>query len=67
MPKDTPEYPDQEDWEHESRAHYQRLIDDAQYEESERIPARIVVKIKSKKNDNQTNKRAPGRGSKKRL
>jgi hypothetical protein len=66
MHRDTPEYPDQEDWEHESRAHYQRLMDDAQYEESERIPARIVVKIKSKKNDNQIHKGAPGRGSKKR-
>lgn len=58
MPSDNPEYPDMYDWEYESRAHYQRMIDDAEYEERERLPARIIVKIKTDKNANQTNKRA---------
>jgi hypothetical protein len=58
MPKDNPEYPDMYDWELESRAHYQRMMDDAEYEERERLPARIIVKIKTKKDANQTNKRA---------
>jgi len=65
---DQIDYPDMFDWELESRAHYQRMIDDAEYEERERLPARIVVKIKTKKkDDNQTNKRAPSRAGKKRL
>jgi len=55
---DQIDYPDMFDWELESRAHYQRMIDDAEYEERERLPARIVVKIKTKKDANQTNKRA---------
>ena len=67
MPKDDPSFVDQFDWEHDSDAHYHKMMDDAHYEDSERLPARIVVKIKSKKNDNQTNKRAPRGASKKRL
>ena len=55
---DKIDYPDMFDWEHESEAHYQRMMDQAQYEELERLPARIVVKIKTKKDANQTNKRA---------
>lgn len=58
MPKDSNSFVDQFDWEHESNMHLHRMEEGAQFEEDERLPARIVVKIKSKKNDNQTNKRA---------
>jgi len=67
MPKDTPNYADMFDWEHESNEHYNRLMEGATFEENERLPARIVIKIKSKKDANQTNKRALGRVGKKGL
>lgn len=67
MPKDSNNFVDQYDWELESARHLHRMEEGATFEEDERLPARIVVKIKSKKNDNQTNKRAFSRTRKKGL
>lgn len=48
-----------EDFETESRIQAFKLEDGSNFKDSERLPARIVVKIiKSKKDDDQTNKRA---------
>jgi len=55
------------DWEKESDAHYMKLLDGAHFEEDERLPAKIVVKIKTKKDADQTNKRAFRGIGKKRL
>lgn len=49
------------DWEKENREHKHKLDDGSNFH-GERLPAKIVLKIKiDKKDDNQTNKRAfPG-------
>lgn len=47
------------DWEKDSREHEQKLLEGINTAEENRLPARIVVKIvKSKEDDNQTDKRA---------
>lgn len=45
------------DWEKESDVHKYKLEDGSNFLKSERLPARIIVKIKPRKNDDQTNKR----------
>jgi hypothetical protein len=67
MPKDNPSFVDQYDWELESRRHEYNMESDQYLEDNERLPAKILVKIKSKKNDNQTNKGALRGTGKKRL
>jgi len=54
------------DWEKESDAHYMRMLQGSSFEEDEeREPAGILIKIKTKKDDNQTNKRTFRRARKK--
>jgi hypothetical protein len=55
----------QEDWEKENREQSFKLEDGSNFLGSERLPARIVVKIKFDKDDNQTNKRTFSRASQK--
>ena len=54
--KDSINFVDLFDWEKESDVHYLRLMGETEPEE--RLPAKIVIKIKTKKNANKTNKRA---------
>lgn len=56
------DYLDQVDWEKENREHEFKLNDGSNFHSLERLPAKIVLKIKiDKKDDDQTNKRAfPG-------
>ena len=55
------------DWEKESDAHYMRMLEGPYFEDNERLPAKIVVNIKLKKNANKINKGAFRRTIKKRL
>lgn len=50
-----------EDWEKESIVQEYKLEDGSNFLSSERLPARITVKIKFNKDDDQTNKRALSR------
>jgi len=54
------------DWEKDSREHEQKLLEGINIS-GEKLPARIVVKIKFEEDDDQTNKRTFSRTREKRL
>jgi erythromycin esterase-like protein len=57
MAKDNITFVDMFDWEKDSNVQEQKLLDGVNPEEAYRLPARIVVIIKSRKDDDQTNER----------
>ena len=62
------DYLDQIDWEKENAEHKHKLDDGSNFHGSERLPAKIVIKIKiEKSHDDQTNKRTFSRASEERL
>lgn len=65
MSKDCITFVNMFDWDKESREHEQKLLEGINTPE-DRLPARIVVKIKFEEDDDQTNKRTFSRTNKER-